>query len=179
MKAIFCSAAVAALLSALSVGPCSASTVTDPDVPGSFVSGNAFNNTTGSSVSFTDFYIVDPTFEFDITFTAVTPVLSKAVTSLVAELFSGTPTGPHTPVGGAFPIADLPATLDDLSAGDYYLQITGGEPARSKSSYADEIDISAAPIPGTLALFVTGLGFIGLLAWNRGRKGDAVRSAVC
>ena len=55
-----------------------------------------------------------------------------------------------------------------LTSGSYYVQVSGIGP--SKTSYTGNINLSAVPLPGTVALFGTAIAALGVAGAARKRK---------
>ena len=68
-------------------------------------------------------------------------------------------------VGG--PIDYTATMLNTIAAGDYILQIRGE--AAAGSAYSGTITFAPVPLPGTLALLLSGLGLLGVVGMQRRR----------
>ncbi len=69
-------------------------------------------------------------------------------------------------VGG--PVDYTATMLHTIAAGDYILQVRGE--ATTGSSYAGTVTFTPVPLPGTLALMLSGLGLLGGVLFARGRS---------
>jgi len=70
-------------------------------------------------------------------------------------------------VGG--PVDYTATMLKPIAAGDYILQIRGE--ATTGSSYSGTVTFAPVPLPGTLALLLSGLGLLGAVIIAPGRRG--------
>jgi hypothetical protein len=70
-------------------------------------------------------------------------------------------------VGG--PVDYTATMLNTIAAGDYILQVRGE--ATTGSSYAGTITFTPVPLPGTLAMLLSGLGLLGGVLGVQGRRG--------
>jgi hypothetical protein len=68
------------------------------------------------------------------------------------------------------PIDYTATMLNTIAAGDYILQIRGE--AAAGSSYSGTITFAPVPLPGSLALLLSGLGLLGVLGAQRRRDGN-------
>jgi hypothetical protein len=159
MKRLVCSFAVAiACLSATAL-PSRATTI---DVPPGGTFSDYFVDPS-SSVNFTDTYTIDMLTAGTINVSGVSFSMEPFTLSLAGLTFSYVPP----------PAVGEPtnfSALGYLGVGDYTLTVTGTAPKGDFSNYAGSVVLDPAPLPGTLALFVGGLGLLGLLAWHKNRK---------
>jgi hypothetical protein len=65
-----------------------------------------------------------------------------------------------------------------LNAGYYYVDISSSGAAEATDSYAGDLSISPAPLPGTLALFAGGLGLLGFARGRKSRKDGRALSSL-
>lgn len=168
MKRFICSAAVASALLAATAIPSGAAVI---DLVGmSSVAGTTYDETYSFTLPTTESVMVSGA-EFNI-----------APFTLTGLPFTITPT--PSPM---FDVASLFSGSGSLSAGTYSLVVagTGGETGIPISLYSGFIttsgSITPTPIPGTLALFASGLGLLGFWGWKKRRKagsGSASLEAV-
>ena len=179
MKRLICSAAVATALLALTAIPSGAVTTTCVSFPCGF--GN------NPAVALTD--------TVDFTLGSSERVTISGNGFLIPDLSLSLNTSPTTPVpvsfptpfGTAVPVFDL-STL--LAAGSYILTIAGTGssmifpgPITLTSSYAGSVAVSPVPLPGSLVLFASGMGLLGLWGWTKRRKtglgSTSLEAAAC
>ena len=129
-------------------------------------------------------------FTYDITLSAPTSLtisgFEAGITNFDASLFNG---GTKlTSATQASPTPPFFFTLIEpvLSAGTYILQVTGNADTGGfgvKALGDSPLTVSATPIPGTLVLFLSGLGLLGFWGWNKGRKAGSdsasLEAAAC
>lgn len=152
MNRLICCAAVVSALLATTAVPSFANTVAlgdvppTEDIPGVFTTGAFTTVYDYTLLSPADAIIVSGTSTFT-TFNSITPGLTLVFTPIPSE------SGFYSFIGreAVAPGSDS-FTLQGSGTGIYFGSV------------------SAAPLPGTLALFASGLGFLGFWVWNKGRK---------
>ncbi len=102
---------------------------------------------------------------FDFSGSTTTSVIKQTITGGLLQLFSGTPTGPNTPVDHADLMKSGSAYIASftdlgLAAGSYFLELTGTASAAVSPTISLSTESSAIPEPSTWAMVV--LGFAGL-----------------
>jgi hypothetical protein len=106
---------------------------------------------------------------YDFTFELVPPLGGATSTQLQAQadnsaqliqfdLFSGTPTGPHTPIATS-PLATSSLLSEVLGPGDYFVQVTNI--AVNGEVESGSLITASVPEPATWALMILGAGAIG------------------
>jgi hypothetical protein len=171
MKRLICSAVLGSALLAATAIPSFATTTTIADIGGNASVLTNYDTTYTFSLPNTELVAIS-CIEFNIDPFSVTLSGPSSMT------FSYTPTpGPD--------VASMFSGAADLTAGTYSLLVTGtgDAPGSPYSVYNGQVTglVTPTPIPGALALFGGGLGFIGLWGWNRKRKaglGSASLDAV-
>lgn len=181
MRTLLRSIAVAAVVACVSANPGKAATVQPGDTfvgpsVGAFVSffTPAFLTDTAA------FTLVGPgTFQASFSITNSFTNGIGFIGNLVLTLFAGTPANPGSELA-----SDITPTitigsqevsiLTNLTAGTYFLRfsgssVTGSGTASGSISFANAAP-GPTPLPGTISLFATGLGAMGLLAWRRKRR---------
>ena len=172
MKRLIGSAVISSALLAASAIPSAATTTTIADI-----GGNASVMTT-----------YDTTYSFTLPHTELVAISGVEFN---IDPFSVTLSGPssmnftYTPTPGPDIAASFSGSAD-LTAGIYSLLITGtgDAPGSPYSVYNGQVTglVTPTPIPGALALFGGGLGFIGLWGWNKRRKAglaDSLPTVAC
>lgn len=79
-----------------------------------------------------------------------------------------------TPSSGPDGIEDYTAVYGALLAGSYVLTTSADAVSLSGNVSFGTSDPPSTPIPGSLALFLGGLGLIGIFAWTKGRRSDDI-----
>jgi hypothetical protein len=173
MKRLICSAAVASALVAATTVPSGAVTLVTP-----------------ISQFFTEGSTVNLSFQIDLTgsggFIEVgLPVTPQNTMGLASEFFipgfTATLKGPGVNMTQSA-IGDSLAFMlkgTSLAIGDYFVTVTGTGPVTNVAggSLAANIfsssgsTVSPVPIPGSLVLFLSGLGLLGFWGWTKRRKG--------
>jgi len=160
MKRLVCSAAIATALLGASAIPSRASTFEnyganfDGSPPLDFSLGTVFTLKSSESVTVAG---------------SVSGISSSAYTLSFGTL-GGPPSTTISTSNWSF--------TETLAAATYELLFAGTAPAGVASSYSGTITIGssaggdppAAPIPGSLVLFLSGLGLLGFWGWTKGRK---------
>jgi hypothetical protein len=172
MKRLICSAAVASALLAATAVPSGAVSVFDTVGPGAFDLTYTFT-TTGSPlvISNGSEYNIGP-FDFKITEGTKT-------------VFDVSNSGP--PMSMSFCMS--PGCSESFGPATFLLTVTGtagagfGNFGANFTSSGLTSSITPTPIPGTLALFASGLGLLGFWGWNKRRKtgsgSDSFEAAAC
>jgi hypothetical protein len=160
MKRFFCSAVITSALLAASAIPSAAATTTIADIGGNASVLTSYDTTYTFTLAHPELVAISGV-EFNI------DPFSVTLSGPSSMKFSYTPT-PGPDVASSF------SGAADLTAGTYSLLIkgTGDAPGSPYSVYNGQITglVTPTPIPGALALFGGGLGFIGLWGWNKRRK---------
>jgi hypothetical protein len=170
MKRLICSAAVASALLAVTAIPSGAGTI---DLLGmSSVAGTAY----------------DTTYSFNLP-TTETVMVAGAEFNIAPFTITGLPFSVTSTPPPSFGNPSLFDASGSLGPGNYSLTVmgTGGTALIPISLYAGFIttsgSVSPVPIPGTLVLFLSGLGLLGFWGWTKGRKGGlgsaSLEAAAC
>lgn len=178
----FKSAIFAAVLASASfVGSAQAMTYElNPDTVGGF-SATAGNTYTSAVGTFADKFL----FKLDHTFEAAASVTSSVVKGKdvvikglnIVQYGSSVNDIVRTVVG----VNQLPTngvgtfdywTLDTswLTAGNYYLEVSGSVIGKNGGSYAADLNVAAVPEPETYAMLAAGLGLIGFASRRKAKK---------
>lgn len=188
IKAILVAAMLAtATLSAQSAYAADPTFLIEDDGAGGF-SGTIGHIFTAPTASFTDQFLFDITTGFNTstsitsTFTQIGQggnVKTKDVlitgfnliqyvgnTNNIVKIYNGvnnTPAGVH-------PTDAWEISANSLSAGTYYLQVTGAVTGNVGGSYAGDISVLAVPEPETYGMMLGGLALVGLVARRKAAK---------
>ena len=178
MKRLICSAAVASALLAATAIPSGAASV------------GLFGMSTEANTTYDDTYMIHVS-------TPETVMISGGEFNIADFSISGpisltfSPGPPPTPSTTPAGTGEFFSGSAMLAAGNYTFVVTGtGNPGTpfGYSSYGGAISgpdmsITATPIPGSLVLFVSGLGLLGFWGWAKGRKGGSgsasMEAAAC
>jgi hypothetical protein len=76
----------------------------------------------------------------------------------------------NTATVGAHPMDSWSLSADGLSAGTYYLRITGAVVGTTGGSYGGEISVLPVPEPETYGMMLGGLALVGLVARRKAAK---------
>jgi hypothetical protein len=57
-----------------------------------------------------------------------------------------------------------------LLPGYYYIEVKGDNSKTKAVSYAGNVLVTVAPLPGALPLFASGLGALGFVGWRKRKK---------
>ena len=177
MKRLICSAAVASALLAATAVPSGAASI------------GLFGMSAASPATY------DDTYSFKVSGAPEMVVIAGSEFNIANFAISGpfsVTTTPSPTTSAAAGIYGNFFASDTLGPGNYSFVVTGtGSPGTpiGFSYYAGSINgssissVSPVPIPGTLVLFLSGLGVLGFWGWTKGRKGGlgsaSMEAAAC
>ena len=85
-------------------------------------------------------------------------------------LVNGTLVGTYNPTSSSF-LAESSAPFSLIAGVSYIVTFQGTPPdGADRTSFIDNVSLTATPLPAAFPLFATGLGAMGLLGWRRKRK---------
>ncbi len=123
---------------------------------------------------------------YDFTFTLAPPLAGSTATQLQAQaqigngvpediafsLYSGTPTGTHSLIATS-PFAISSVVSEDLTAGNYYIQITPADIVVNKEVDSGSIVTTAVPEPAAWAMMLVGFAGVGSMVRRKTEKSAA------
>ncbi len=158
-QSLICSAAIASAMLAATAIPSRAATIVD-----------VVETPLTGAVNFT----------YDITLSAASTLTVNGFEANIGDFVAALSTQGGSLITSASQMPSSPPFFfmlgpEMLAAGTYVLSVTGtdappGGFGVKVSDTSNTISLTPTPIPGTLVLFVSGLGLLGFWGWNKGRK---------